>query len=332
MSSLLIPSSTGSSPHVDMELENIRRQLESLEADLIPQRPQTFTSTMKPTAYLLDVSEQELDSTTASVDVGMRLMDARYRTHFYEWVRDEKNVDATAHHLKRLVMDQDTPAVARGFRWLAEGWSMNSLSTLLIKLFYEQGLSHPRFAQLIHLLCDDAQNDQGFVVDLISTLLIGEDASMAARFLNQVASSWEDQRVVEVVHQLSLSARWTASFYEEFMNEFICHDSSMSEAEKVRSVQSVQVLFQDRVLALEKMPQDKYSRFYGLSHRQFARQVMQQLVEGRQVRRSQLEKQQQEQQMNKTASSLAHDAASGSSSLHASVSSPTSKEYEASRF
>ncbi len=103
-------------------------------------------------ALVQDVSEQILDS-VESVDLAMRLMDQRHHTQFYAWIKDEQNVDYIAFYCKRIVKDYDIPAVARGFQWMFQEWSVNAIAGLLIKIFYENGLDDERFAGLVCALC-----------------------------------------------------------------------------------------------------------------------------------------------------------------------------------
>ena len=275
MSSVQRHSHSEAAARVEAELENIRRQLQALESDLIPVRDHTGPTIGQKPSWVFEASEQEITN-EASVDLAMRIMDQRHRTQFYGWIRDEKNVDAIAHHLNRLVPDMNAIETSRGLRWLFEHWSMNAVSTLLIKLFYEQGLGSEHFAALVHHLC--LGRAWPYVLDLISTLLIGEDAQMTAKFLSQVTKEWSDEMVLDLVYHLSTHSRWTMEFQEAFVEHFAGMQPKLSDAERIEMMDMVRKMFKDRATAMENMPQDKSSKFYGLSHRQFSKSVLERVL------------------------------------------------------
>jgi hypothetical protein len=114
---------------------------------------------------LIDEAAEIVMDTDSAVDASMRAMDRRYKTNFCAWIKNEKFVDDIAPYCKRIVTDYDVEVIARGFRWLFEGWSVNAIAGLLIKIYYEQGMTHPRFARLVDALLSSRSYDEA--VDLV---------------------------------------------------------------------------------------------------------------------------------------------------------------------
>lgn len=258
--------------------------------------------------HLLDVGEQVVDN-VAAVDAAMRLMDARYKTSFAPWIRDEANVDATCHHLKRFIGEMDVESVARALRWMfgeeqvdadvtattvtsAGTWSTNSTTTLLIKLFYEQGLLAPRFTELVRRLCVGRAWSR--TVDTVGTLLIGEDASMTARFLAAITIDWPETVVVDLVQSLSVSARWPSTFMEEFLVQFaasVDHAGASSTtaaddtpSERLVLAEQVRAEFRERASARQFTPLAARAAAPAMPHSQFVKSVLERIVHERYVR------------------------------------------------
>lgn len=177
-----------------------------------------------------DCDQQIMDS-DESVEVAMRLMDIRHKTSFYNWVRNEEHLEITSLNLKRIVRDHDPQTVSRGLRWLFEGWSMNGIASLLIKVYYERGLDNPSFTRVISELNSGRTIEQQ--TDLIATLVIGEDSLITARFFWMVVNGGGDsgdrlllmvgatrERICQMVDLLAVKSQWTAQFMEAFLVRF----------------------------------------------------------------------------------------------------------------
>jgi hypothetical protein len=237
--------------------------------------------------YVNDVHEQSMDCVEA-VDVAMRLMDSRYGTAFYPWIRDETNVDTISQHFRRFIYEMPTGTVALSLRWLFERWSVNGITTLLIKLYYERGLTASPFPELVSQLCVGRTWQK--TVDLIGTLLIGEEAPSTALFLAKVTQDWEVSVTVELVHEIAETSKWTSTFHEEVLLHFSIVPSSETEdplpyADRITRMQEVKKMFADRASAMQYMPTDKSSLYFGHTHRKFAQKVLTQLLQEQQQQR-----------------------------------------------
>lgn len=106
-----------------------------------------------------------------SVEFAVRFMDYRYKTNFRSYIQEENNLDVTAGILKRLMMEFDNESLCRVVKWVTIGWSITSTASLVIKLVYSNGITHPDFTFLVNELC--VGREWSSTLDLVSTLIIG---------------------------------------------------------------------------------------------------------------------------------------------------------------
>ena len=154
-------------------------------------------------------------------------MDEKYNTQFHSWVRSEANVDFVAFYLRRILADYDMPdypdkkAVSRAIRWLTEGWTVQRIAELLIKLFYHWSLDSEKFAMLVSDLVKN-WDLQPFTIDLIVTLVVGERSIKAARFVYNLTKTWDDPAgITELVSCISSRLRWTERYHRHFILHFL---------------------------------------------------------------------------------------------------------------
>lgn len=225
-------------------------------------------------SFLKDVGEIELKR-DESIDLSIRIMDMKYNTTFYEWIKNPENIDYTAHHMKRIVKDYNTQIIGRGFRWLFKDWYISSIASLLIKIYYEQGLENESFTQVVNELC--RERSWAKVVDLLATLIIGEDACITATFLNQVTQEWNVTVVIDLIQAISARSRWQNNFMEEFIVHFASTRNSMAEFEQKRLVKQIRKKFEDRRYAMDIIP-SSVKHISIASHRVFSKQILESML------------------------------------------------------
>lgn len=182
------------------------------------------------TTYLTDIQEQQLTSPN-SVDLAVRLMDSRYHTQFYNWIKDEKHCDFIAFHLKKLIVDYDSEQISRAIKWLLEGWTINAQAAVLIKIFYEKGLDYPLFCGIVRDLLNTSskKGDSAIAEELLATLVIGEDATITARFLAQVLQESSVTEKTRIIQNIADRSRWPTKFSNQFLAYFIGMHVSTNE-------------------------------------------------------------------------------------------------------
>jgi hypothetical protein len=238
------------SPSVKTLLK-INHKMESMNT-LIRQLPaissnntNTTTNRRLKSELIHDASEIVMDCDSA-VDLTMKAMDARYKTNFYAWIKNESFVDDVAPYCKRIVADYDEMTIARGFRWLFAEWSTNAIAGLLIKIFYENGMTHPKFSRLVDELISTRSWDQS--IDLVyvsivflliarATLIIGEDADVTATFMRTLTASWVPQRGAELLQAVALRSRWQSAFLQRVLLRIITLDEQSTPQMRLMLVQ-----------------------------------------------------------------------------------------------
>ena len=65
----------------------------------------------------------------------MQAMDVLYSASFYDYIRDEKNVELSAMQLSRIIKDYKPRQVANALTWMTQGWSIENSATLLKVVF-----------------------------------------------------------------------------------------------------------------------------------------------------------------------------------------------------
>lgn len=263
-------------------------------------------------------SEGQIMDSRDSVEVAMRLMDQRNKTSFFQWVRNEEHLDIIAMNLKRIVRDYEPAIVSRGMHWLIEGWTMNGIASLLIKIYYERGLDNSMFAETVAELC--AQQTMSQTTDLISTLIIGEDAQVAAKFIGMVSGLSSNANysqpireklqlkhgkefVVDLVDSVARKSQWSAEFLELFLGKLATITAESTELlpegsheklmERQIRLQAVKRAFQRYHAERKQEQQLKVSKETTLtfsngalqantiderSHREYCRRVMRDLI------------------------------------------------------
>jgi hypothetical protein len=106
-------------------------------------------------------------------------------------------------------------------KWMTRGWSLNSISELILKLFYSYGIDSDAFVQAIHLFVAGWEKEK--VVELLSVLLIGERAQGIARFIGKwmLESNWTRDTLAFLVTCLAKGLRWNMDYSRDFLLELL---------------------------------------------------------------------------------------------------------------
>jgi hypothetical protein len=223
---------------------------------------------------LKDVIETS-HSSTKDVDMSVRIMDLKYNTQFYDWIKDPECVDHIAYHVKRVIVGQDPSAISLGLKWMIAEWPVSSIASLLIKIFYENGLNNKQFTSVVSDLCNGTEWSQ--VIDLIATLIIGEDASMTAKFIYAVTQTWQPATIMDLVMAVGARSRWKNEYMESFIVNYASLNPAIPVADRVARVQDLQQKFAERASVLERLPHEK-SHVAIPGHRIFSRRLLEAVV------------------------------------------------------
>ena len=235
----MVTSSAAQSPlatqAITSSIENLTVSTEISPSPMVivsNEDPFTIPTKNLPFKFHSDINEQEMLS-DKDCDLAIRLMDQRYSTRFHAWIKNEKNIDHIVQHLKPMIAEFNMDSTARAYRWMFEGWSVNSMANLLIKMYYEKGLGDLVFSELVSLILHDRESQMQ--VDLLATLMIGEEANVNATFLFNLMTSMKSSEVekhVMLVDLVGKRSRWTPVYYQDVlkcMSSLVGIDLSVSE-------------------------------------------------------------------------------------------------------
>jgi hypothetical protein len=166
-----------------------------------------------------NVSSIKALQTVSDVEEAMSRMDKIYGTSFYEWLKNEHHLDQIAFHCKRILEAYDEVSLGRGLAWLTKDWNTNKTAELLIKMFYHWGMSNPRFARVVSSMLEMSENKDK-AKDIILTLVIGEEANVAATFIHSLTQTWETKKTMKIVEMLATRLEWSMDFFQSFLITF----------------------------------------------------------------------------------------------------------------
>jgi hypothetical protein len=114
------------------------------------------------------------------IDWSMQAMDVLYNASFYEYIRDERNVDLSAVRLSRIIKDYKPKQVASALLWMIQGWSVEN-SAKLFRIVFGDWL--PDLAGCIFGLVSKNWPKKPQCSLCTAYILISEPATSSALFL-----------------------------------------------------------------------------------------------------------------------------------------------------
>lgn len=154
------------------------------------------------------------------VQVAMAQMDDINKTGFTKWIKAETNVSYLCSYKGPLILEyvqQDLKSAMLALEWLIEGWSVESVAELVLKLFYSCNISSVEFAERLYLLIQSW--DLVETASLIPILLIGEPVSVCSSFFSNwyLISGWDVYQMAELVIPIADGMKWRAKQLEDFL-------------------------------------------------------------------------------------------------------------------
>jgi hypothetical protein len=165
----------------------------------------------------------------------MQAMDVLYNASFYDYIRDERNVDLSAIRLSRIIKDYKPKQVASALLWMIQGWSVENTSKLLRILFADwlpdlAGYSWCNISCVFSLISRGwPKNPQCCLC--VAYILMSEPASSAALFLRSLTQNWDRNESVDIITYLDAVLKWDTVYLQEVMTLY----STVSPDEKSTS-------------------------------------------------------------------------------------------------
>jgi hypothetical protein len=148
-----------------------------------------------------------------SVEETMSKMDELNRTSFKKWIKDEQNVHYLCVTKKDLILgyiERDVESAMYALEWMIEGWSVETIAELILKLFYSHGLKSEAFCCRVYRMVYQWEMDKVF--DLLSILLVGESSAVVAQFFGNwiQQSDWNCDQLTDLIVPLVESYKWNS--------------------------------------------------------------------------------------------------------------------------
>ena len=150
-------------------------------------------------------------------DWSMQAMDVLYNASFYDYVRDERNVDLSAIRLSRLVREYKPVQVAMGIRWLVQGWSVESTAKLL-RIIFDDWL--PDLAGCVFALLSKEWPLKPQLGLCVAYLMLSEPPASAALFMRSLSTFWSETAMVELIGYLDSLLEWQKDYFREFITVY----------------------------------------------------------------------------------------------------------------
>jgi hypothetical protein len=105
--------------------------------------------------------------------------------------------------------------------WLIDGWSVESVAELALKLFYSHGIPSIKFSERLHALTHNWNVKE--TTSLLTILLVGESVSLVSKFFVSwfLVSRWDVERMSELVMPIVEGLQWESEKMCEFLAETV---------------------------------------------------------------------------------------------------------------
>ncbi|KAJ3367505.1 hypothetical protein HDU91_001365 [Kappamyces sp. JEL0680] len=163
-------------------------------------------------------------SSVEQVAETMKEMDRQNKTSFSSWIRSESNISYLCTFKGPMILeyiDQDPASAMFALEWIIDGWSVESVAELVLKLFYAYRISSDVFSQRLFALVHAWPNEK--LAELLPIILIGESVVVVSNFFASWlrASGWDVDRMADVVVPIVASFHWNPAQMSEFLMEMV---------------------------------------------------------------------------------------------------------------
>ncbi|KAI8898688.1 hypothetical protein BC833DRAFT_588860, partial [Globomyces pollinis-pini] len=146
------------------------------------------------------------------IDWSMQAMDALHSAAFYDYIRDESNVELSAIRLCRIIKDYKPRQVANALLWMIQGWSIEGTSRLLKTIFADW---LPDLAGCVFSLISRTWPKQPQCSLCCAFLLMAEPSNSTALFLRSLTQSWSRRESIELITYLDSVLKWDNFYLQE---------------------------------------------------------------------------------------------------------------------
>jgi hypothetical protein len=145
-------------------------------------------------------------------------MDILYSASFYDYVKDEENIDVISRHLNSMAKDFKLPQVAAGLKWVSAEWKVESIAKLLRNIFADW---LPDLAGSVFALISHGWPVSSKLNLCAAFMLIDEPPAVSAIFVRTLTTSWGKTAATKLVSYLDSVLEWDDGFFHEFILEYV---------------------------------------------------------------------------------------------------------------
>lgn len=200
----------------------------SISLQHIPQFPQTISSTLrregsristenlKPSMKSIDIEvpnaskseksnsqleehDWQKDYEHIDVDWSMQAMDVLYNASFFDYIRDEKNLELSSIRLSRIIKDYKPKQVANALIWMIQGWTVENTAKLLRSVFADW---LPDLAGCVFSLISKSWPKIPQLSLCTAYVLLSEPAGSVALFIRTLTESWSKNDTIDLIRYL----------------------------------------------------------------------------------------------------------------------------------
>lgn len=133
------------------------------------------------------------------VDWSMQAMDVLYNATFFDYIRDERNLELSSIRLARIVKDYKPKQVAAALTWMIQGWTVENTAKLLRSVFSDW---LPDLAGCVFALVCRGWPKRPQLSLCTAYIVLSEPAVSAALFIRTLTESWSKDDTIELISYL----------------------------------------------------------------------------------------------------------------------------------
>jgi hypothetical protein len=182
-------------------------------------------------------SDKSWDDEYAHIDIdwSMQAMDVLYNASFYDYIKDERNVDLSAIRLSRIIKDYKPKQVANALLWMIQGWSVENTAKLLRVVFADwlPDLAGCVFSLICHKWPKNPQSSL-----CVAYILLTEPSASTALFLRSLTQGWCRKESIDLITYLDAVLKWDTQYLQEVMTIYttsLYPDEMMEREESSRN-------------------------------------------------------------------------------------------------
>jgi hypothetical protein len=197
---------------------HLRLNEEPLSEDATP------CSASKSTIPPLKVDDWTKEYEHIDVDWSMQAMDVLYNASFFDYIRDERNLELSSIRLARIIKDYKPKQVATALIWMIQGWTVENTAKLLRSVFSDW---LPDLAGCVFALISRGWPKKPQLSLCTAYILLSEPAVSVALFIRTLTESWSKDDTIELISYLDnllevlfYNKQWDEDFLKEVMNVY----------------------------------------------------------------------------------------------------------------